>query len=175
VGTLLRWSYSSDDDERIVLTTPQAGIYRLRVTFNEGGGDDDVAGNAYALSLALGAACTDGLEDNDAQDAAAPIVTGTRYTGLLACPVDSDWYRFDAATNRRLTVEADFLHAEGDVDLQLYDAAGRLVAWSYSNDDDELVSYLTTAPGPYYVHVYVDYDGRATGAPYALTVTDGAP
>ncbi len=50
-----------------------------------------------------------------------------------------------AAVNGWLTVEAFFSHAEGDVDLELFDAAGNLVASSSSNGDTERVDVTASA------------------------------
>jgi hypothetical protein len=96
--------------------------------------------------------CTDALEPNDSR-AAARAVTGT-VPDLRICPNDQDWLRSAAGG----TVRIEFRHADGDLDLVGYDAAGNQVAISESTADREQV----TIPAGGYVKVF-GYAG-ATGA-----------
>jgi len=99
----------------------------------------------------------DDLEENDDLAVAAEgPESRTRTRHLTVCePADEDWYRFDLELDDVLTVELFFAHAEGDLDLQLTDPAGNLVAESRSTDDDELAWVQATEAGPVYARVWL--------------------
>ena len=54
---------------------------------------------------------------------------------------DDDFYRFTADGDGQLTVELEFLDRLGDVDLDLLDSAGAIVATSRSSNDNESISF----------------------------------
>ena len=163
---------TDSDDERIVYTTPQAGVYYLRAALDGYDGASLTAGNPYSMTLGLGAACTDTFEDNDALDAPAPLTPGI-HPQLMACPYDEDYYALDLNAGDALQVDARFVHASGDVDLRLYSPAGAQVAKSLSNSDDESLSYAVTAAGAYVLKVALDpyaADDEVPGNGYELEV-----
>ena len=128
-GTLLVVADSTTDNETLgPYATTVAGDYRLRIYLN---GDDGVTlGNAYSLDVSIGvpAICpVDAFEQNDTDAAAALLAEGT-HTGLHVCNSDADWYRIPLVAGAVLTVESNFSHAEGDLDLSLQRSGGRVVA-----------------------------------------------
>jgi len=111
------------------------------------------------------ATCTDdGYEDNDADDSAATLGTGS-HSGLMVCSGDDDYYRIDVPSGGQLDVTITFDHDEGDLDLALF-RDGDSVDSSASVSDSEQVS--ASGAGSYVVHVY-GYQGAE--ASYALTAT----
>lgn len=89
--------------------------------------------------------CLPDLLDEPANDtlATARVLDsnqGPLYDSLKLCQGDQDWYRIDVAAGTYLTVDARFLQADGDVELQLYLPDGRtLLDESRSTSDNERV------------------------------------
>lgn len=83
---------------------------------------------------------------------------------------DSDWYLIDVDPSyHRLYVDCEFLHAEGDIDIDVYSISLEHVVGSYSIDDNEHVEINLPAGGEYLIHVYYGDQGNA----YRLRWTDG--
>lgn len=65
---------------------------------------------------------------------------GPVFPDLRLCPGDQDWYRLEVSAGTVLTLDARFVHREGDLDLQLYLEDGRtLIAESRSTTDNERI------------------------------------
>jgi hypothetical protein len=79
-----------------------------------------------------------------------------------------DWYRFTLTTAGTTSsiVAVTFQNAQGNVDLELYNAAGVPLGASNSANDGETLSLNGVAPGTYYVHVT-----GAANPNYSLTIT----
>ncbi|GAG29591.1 unnamed protein product, partial [marine sediment metagenome] len=68
---------------------------------------------------------------------------------------DDDWYEIDVTSGEEnLIVDLTFTHAAGDIDLEVYDSGGALVANSYSTTDDEHIDTVLPSPGTYYLLVH---------------------
>ncbi|MBA2539488.1 MAG: PPC domain-containing protein [Deltaproteobacteria bacterium] len=100
--------------------------------------------------------CTDAMEPNNSR-AAAVAATGS-IADLQICAADEDWYKVSAAG----TVKVDFRHADGDLDLEAFDAAGAKVDSSAGTSNTEDVA----VPAGGFVRVF-GFSG-ARGA-YTLT------
>ncbi len=118
---------------------PGSGDYFLKV------GSPDLVAAQYTLlvEVDLAGVCQDDLlEDNDLPGQADPLQAG-RHDALARCDGDDDWYRFDKAPADDLYVELFFSHADGDLDLTLYDAGGNeSLLVSESATDNEQVNTL---------------------------------
>lgn len=108
----------------------------------------------------------DGFEENDSRSAAAALGDGS-HGDLMICDEDHDWYVVGAGAGT-LTAAIYFAHAESDLDLELFDAAGNRLDSSAGTGDSETIEYAVTAAGDYYIHVFA-YSGARAG--YSLTVT----
>jgi hypothetical protein len=119
-GRAALWRAWSEDE-----SCPQRGV-----------DDDAIATNAAPAfcSAPPAPSCADGLEPNDSAATAAAV--GPSSTAVALCPGDADWYRVAAAR----TVTIRFRHADGDLDLVAYDAAGVRVATSDGITDQERVA-----------------------------------
>ncbi len=84
----------------------------------------------------------DPLEPND--DARAPRIEPGRYDGLTSCPSNPDWYGLFVRAGERLDARVFFLHANGNLDLELQSENGEALARSVSLDDDESVTFTAT-------------------------------
>jgi hypothetical protein len=67
--------------------------------------------------------------------------------------LEQDFYRFTLAQDSRVTVQINFTHASGDVDMQLRNSANVVVASSTGVTNSETIVYDATA-GTYYLRVY---------------------
>ncbi len=125
----------------------------------------DACGDAAAACSSLGVCTDDAREEDDARSSAtaltAPITEG------VICSGDSDWYRIAVGASTRVDVTLDgFVHADGDLDLQLVSDTGAILATSAGIADAETAGICVAAAGPVYARVF----GYGTaGAPrYAL-------
>jgi len=113
---------------------------------------------AVALGLAAsltpaGAACINDAYDPNNTCADAEVMPLGSYSNLYIAPtaVDQDWYKVWVQRNGTLAVDLSFTHANGDIDLRLYDACGgTLLAASLSTTNAEHVAYKNTGLSRYY-------------------------
>ncbi len=127
----------------------------------------------YSLAITPGERLVDDrFESNDTWREAIDlgVVDRRRDWSHLVMADGHDWYRFQIAAtgNRSSYVQIAFQHRLGDLDLELYDASGRLVGRSNGISDRETISLDSLNAGSYYVHV-TGYRG-ATNRDYTLTV-----
>lgn len=98
----------------------------------------------------------DEYEENDSLGAATDLSADERTT-ITARQADDDWYKIHVTTGfTRVVVELDFIHAEGDIDLSLHNAAGAVLAASAGAADGESIDVDVGAGGDYYLRVYYD-------------------
>ena len=121
--------------------------------------DDDTLAHAYALNTVQGL-----TQWNDPKNPLSIDHTG-----------DEDWFRFQLSSSGLSGQYAriDYLLAQGDIDLDLTDASGKLLARSATASDEETVSLAGLPAGTYYVRVY-GYKG-ATNPEYSLTINAPVP
>ncbi len=131
--------------------------------------------NTRGAPLTVAKLCLpDAYEPNDLLMPAAPhapVVEPPGATDLALCPFEIDWFAIEVVEpGTVLTVAARFSHAEGDLDLRLYDPVNSKtipVAVATSKDDDEVITWDVAAPGVYLVRVH-GFDGAS--ADYDLEV-----
>lgn len=120
----------------------------------------------------LAALVDDSYEQNDTFLTAHDFGTVTSPTTIpnLVQADSNDWYRFTIAQRSAGTdnVGIRFTHADGDVDLELYNASGRRLRVSNGVSDSESISLSNLAAGAYFVRVF-GYRG-ATNPNYSLTI-----
>ncbi len=173
-GNRLTGSYSTSNQERIALSGYEAGQYYLRVA-----GYNDARNPSYDLNVnVVTGVASDRFENNDSRATATSLGTlsGTNtWSNLTAQSNDDDWYRFELQNTGRVNdqLEVLFSHAQGDVDVSLYDANGNWISGGYSVSDNETISLNGLEAGRYFVRVY-GYNGQEN-ADYALRITAPAP
>jgi hypothetical protein len=160
-GTQVDSSTSVSDQERVSVVADAAATYYVRV-YGYGG-----ATNAATITLTVdtppAAPSDDAFEENDSRDAAAALSLGTHADLLVQ---DDDWFAVELAAGQTLTVSIAFVHANGDLDMEVVDADGSRLGASTSTSDAEQVSWTATDATTVYVRVY-GYSG-AQGS-YSLT------
>ncbi|MBI4537341.1 MAG: right-handed parallel beta-helix repeat-containing protein, partial [candidate division NC10 bacterium] len=116
----------------------------------------------------------DRLEVNDTRETAASVGVGpgVHLAGLTLHEAgDEDWYRFEVVRPDNIDVRIAFVDADGDLGLEVTDAAGTILGASDSGGDTEQVSLADLPAGNYYIHVF----GTAGAAnAYDLAVGPGA-
>lgn len=168
-GTTVASSATSTDNESFSYTAATTGPHTLRVFLYSDSGA--TPGNAYALNFQVAGAATctaDAFEPNDSAAAAATLPAGT-HSGLTACEADDDFYALNLTAGQQASLQALFSHAEGDIDLRLFDPAGTQVATSLSTTDDENINYTATQSGTHVLQVELYRDaGSVPGNTYQL-------
>ena len=158
LGSIIIRSESQTDNEFINYNAPlPAGTYQIRVYGANLGNEYDL----YWLDRH-----EDVFEPNDTRDAAYDLSeNGQLYISAIGVPTqgDDDWYQITAdAASTLIAVQIDFVNANGNIDLELYDASGSVLADSTSSLDSEYVQ-VAVGVGTYYIRVfgddlYNDYD-----------------
>ena len=154
-GNVLTSSTGTSDNERLSLQGRAAGTYFVEVFgFSS-------ARNSYQLAFQAPAApAGDRYETNDTRQTATDlaIVSGARTIADLSIHTasDRDFFQFVTAG---LGTSADYIdvlfsHAAGDVDAQLLDSAGNVLASSTGASDNERISLQGLPAGTYYIEVY---------------------
>ncbi|MBN2493686.1 MAG: PPC domain-containing protein [Deltaproteobacteria bacterium] len=144
-GATLASGVSVSDDEHVSYTVSEAGFYYVRVYLDE---------NDYDMIIAYGAPCEDDmLEPNDSMGDAFGI-QASQYSDLVLCSGNVDWYAMTVDEGGEILASIDFAHADGDLDLELYDATGLRLDGSYSSTDGETVGASGLSAGEYYLLVY---------------------
>lgn len=116
--------------------------------------------------------CTTCIEDGNEPDNSSGTGTTVNPGGSLSgtlCPSDSaDWFRLgNYSAGQTVTVTAEFSHAQGDIELEMYVGA-TFEAGSYSGTDDETISRSITQSGQVTVRVIHAGSPPVTGTPYTI-------
>ena len=98
-------------------------------------------------------------EPNDSPGACSPLNVPPSHTqpGLsIHEPADLDWFCFSLpsrGTDWQVTVDILFIHAVGNLDMDLFDDQLNLLAFSQSSTDDEHIDIQLPA-GDYFLRVF---------------------
>jgi hypothetical protein len=115
--------------------------------------DDDCDGLADQRDPDCAPCRDDLLEPNDGPS--APLVSLGRTEDLVSCPGNEDHYGVFLRAGEALRARIFFRHADGNLDLTIYEGApSRTLARSTSLDDDEAATVSSTAARTLVVRVY---------------------
>lgn len=123
-------------------------------------------GEIVKLDVTFANSSDDAYEENDIQ-ADAYDLSNFENTWLSniagnAQQFDDDWYQIIVAPgNQLVTVDLEFSHAEGDIDVAIYNANQEFIASATSITDNELLETTVPTPGDYYLRVYFDDLGNS--------------
>ncbi|MBN2477088.1 MAG: S8 family serine peptidase [Pirellulales bacterium] len=134
---------------------------------------DVVAGQTYSVGLATDTGPGRYTLDFQLEPKLDHVDWGiVRQNRFDAQPIDSNgqWFAVTAAADGILTTEAFFSHAEGDVDLELFDANRMLVGSSSGTTDFERLDVTASAGEQFYLHAFVY--GRGTNEHVDFRVTN---
>lgn len=107
----------------------------------------------------------DAYEENDSFDVAYDLTNQeNQWLSSVAGfgrQYDEDWYQINIAPeNRWLTVDLEFVHGAGDIDIALYDTNQNVITSSTSTTDNESLDVLLPSDGDYYLRVYFGDQGN---------------
>jgi hypothetical protein len=137
---------------------------------------------SLSLLLVLGVAARassaqcaeDGYEDNDSLADPAAVSAGT-ISGLRSCLGDDDYFSILLSAGEEISIDVTFAHAEGDIQLELRDSSGALLASSTTATDDEQI-VETPGAGLFVIRVYLAADiGSTEGNDYDLDIVVNVP
>lgn len=142
-----------DPENRLLEADETNNIARVRVSLGAGGqlGDRFESNNDLATATNFGS-----------------IADRTENDLSIHAPGDEDYFRLFAAAAGTLDIAIAFSHAQGDLDMELLDENGALIATADSADDDEQLSYQVAAGETYFLRVF-EFSG-ADNPHYNLTV-----
>ncbi|HQR41107.1 MAG TPA: elongation factor P maturation arginine rhamnosyltransferase EarP [Gemmatales bacterium] len=165
---------NTNRDSRFTVNLTAGQTYYFGVTNYTG-----TAGGSYTWSLdgaaASGGGTDDSYENNDTRATASVLgsLTASRTINNLVMADGNDWYQFTLPTAGAsdASVSISFLHSQGDLDLELYNAAGTRIGNSDSATNSEFISLSGLAAGTYTVRV-LGYNG-ANNPNYSMVLTPG--
>ena len=178
-------SVNSDAVEELTILNPLAGEYIVKLHYRDQGNEYDLwwapftQSEVDAIELA-----NDLYEDNDTLGTAYPlggdevILAGIFGQGTQS---DDDWYAITVSDNNLgIDIECEFQPQNGDIDVEIYDAFGGLLARSATDEGPsgpfdtafENIGFGASLPeGTYYIRVY----GANLGNPYNLYWVERSP
>ena len=146
-------SLSTDDNETATVTnTTGAGVTYIVHVYGAGSGYE----NYYDLDLQLsfGNACPeDALGEPTLADATSPLSVG-QYTDLALCEGTEDWFAISASANDRILAEFELNNTFGNIDVQLTDDQGSVLASSTNDGNRETIDYTPSSTDTYYLRVF---------------------
>ncbi len=83
----------------------------------------------------------DRWEPNESQAGATAINTPFSRDGFVICDGNDDFFQFTAHQSETVTITAEFLHSDGDINLERLNSAGAVVACSASSTDNEILTF----------------------------------
>jgi len=159
--SLVAASTSSTDNEYIDIVVSSAGTYYIYIE-----GDD--AGNTYDLWWDDTAPGTgdDAYEPNDLPAEAYDLTAqdGVWLNTISGMGIQSDWDFYEIympSGYERLVVECLFTHSAGNISLIIWNSTIDIVAWSYSETDNEYFDEVLPSSGTYYILVKGDDTGNS--------------
>ena len=136
-------------------------------------GHGGYAGNAYNLTWTSTPSTVspagDAYEKNDLPEQARVFTAASgalSTTDGLATATDADWYRFNAAAGA-FSVTLDSVVADGELNVELYDANGNKLDGNYRSENVSTVS--TTLASAQEVRAFVYGSDGYPGSPYDLS------
>jgi hypothetical protein len=161
--TRIDQSATTLNDEIVSVETGVAGKYYFRVF-----GQPNSYDLLYFIRDIGDAECTDEFEPNDTIGAATPLEPGV-YDDLRICEGDVDSFSFELVPGDVLTFSVAFAHDDGDLDVNLVDEEGTVLARSITaTDNEEIVFREVESVGTYTFQVLGFLDASAE---YDLTVS----
>lgn len=167
-GRLLKSSTGTGNSETISLSGRPSGTYYIRVFGKAGAINPE-----YFLTINVPRVpVEDTFEQNDTRATASNLGTFVSAATIsnLALLDSHDWYRFTTTATGTADndIAINFRNAQGNLNLELYNAGGARIGSSNTAGNSELISLAGRAAGTYYVHVL----GRngARNVNYSLTI-----
>ena len=146
---IIATSAGATDEEFVSWCAPEHDEVTLAVLGYSG------AENDYRLSISVeAAACCvdDGFEPDDSLDDPRIVESGDSVDGTI-CPDDDDYIAFEVTAEAIVTFLLLFESETIDLDVELYDEDGRVIASAMTTGDEELEALIET-PGIYTLRIF---------------------
>ena len=157
LGTIVDSSTSSSNSEAVSATNRASSASTMYVRVYGFLGDEGI----YSLNVNVtdcnempnNPLADDSYEENDVFQEASAIELGS-YNNLTLTSGDDDWYSFEVCEGGTLNVDVLFSHAQGDLNVWLYDEALLYLAGSSSSTDNESLSRTFLSAETAYIKVF---------------------
>lgn len=161
---LIADSTGTTDDESLFIPISDIGqIYYINVR----SGETTRTGNTYDLlwSTFYTDAQDDFYERNDTIGDAQDILTAANLRLSeergLGIQRNDDWFVINPNRNRPIViVRAEFIHEDGDINLEVYNSEGDIMGSGTTILDNEFVSIEVHGQGPFFIRVFGDDTGN---------------
>ncbi|HJL17743.1 MAG TPA: hypothetical protein RMH99_18910 [Sandaracinaceae bacterium LLY-WYZ-13_1] len=179
-GTIVETSAGVSDTEEVeYCNSGSAETFYARVF-----GYTDTDENSYSLTASVtpdpGMCCTDDAgEDDDTRSTARSVSftpSGDSEEALFmgqVCPDDDDYVAIEMSGPGTIEALVTFSHADGDLDVDLYDPSGTRVGRADSATDDEMLTVDVAGGGTYALRIY-GFLGSANDYEALVIRTEGA-
>ena len=169
---LIARSISQNDIESLTYSSPASGDYYIQIHYENAGNEYDLWWAAFTQEE-LDSFVEDAYEQNNSIGGGFVLANDqVWFTDLLglATQTDDDWFEITIEDdNAGLDVDVTFTHADGDIDVEVYDRFGSIIMRSESQTDNEFINYNAPLPGgTYQIRVY----GANLGNEYDLYWVD---
>jgi len=170
--SLLGSSLGTTDNEHLSYVATASGNLLLQV-LGVGGTVTNTYQIAVTVTPAVVICIDDPFEQNDTAATAAALAAGT-YNGKV-CGGDDDFYTFNLNVGDTVNAVINFTSSNGDLDLQLLNPAGAVVASSTSAiSNTETVNHVATVAGRFVLRVF-GYQGAVNTYQLQLTIVPATP
>ncbi len=148
-GSILGSSAGTMDRESVTFCARETGPIYAHVLGYLG------AENPYDLSVTrtADACCVNDAFEPDDSRATARTPTLDEFEGTL-CPMDSDHIRIPITGASRVQIDVTFDGARSDIDIELFNPAGTVIASSRGTSDIESIDAMVTTAGSYVLRVF---------------------
>ncbi|MFX1503727.1 MAG: clostripain-related cysteine peptidase, partial [Promethearchaeota archaeon] len=165
--TWIAGSYSVTDNEYINVLVPSAGTYYLCIYLEDAGNEYDLWWDDTIPPS------DDNYEENDdyttAYDLSAYEDTWLSSIDGPGVQYDQDWYEiYIDPGDQRLLVTLTFTHADGNLEIGVYDSNLNLVVYNISTTDNEYIDFIVPSSGTHYLLII----GEDRGNEYDLWWND---
>jgi len=124
---------------------------------------DGYEGYGSVWPFTTGAGSDDNYENNDSIDEAVDLPQSVNLSSIdgpgIAVFQDFDFYKIVVPYNSAtIEINCIFSHVDGDIDIELLDAAGNVIGAGDSGDDNEILVYVHSSDlssTTYYIKVYI--------------------
>ena len=117
----------------------------------------------------------DEFEPNDARSTATELGAGDQRLDALTVHQgsDEDWFQWSPTTSGSVTIDLIFEQSDGDVDMQLVNGGGTVIASSATSTSNESVTSTVSAGQDYFIRVFPSVDDMQRS--YSLHIDGPGP